>query len=93
MTGGLRAAGQAMMNSALQHDVIANNLANVSTDGYARQETLFHRLADAAREPLAAPEVQTRTDFTAGPPIVTERPLDLSLEGAGFFAVSTARRP
>ncbi|HET9887021.1 MAG TPA: flagellar hook basal-body protein, partial [bacterium] len=51
----------------------------------------FRRMADAAKEPLSVPEVQTRTDFTAGPPIVTQRPLDLSLDGAGFFAVSTNR--
>jgi flagellar basal body rod protein FlgG len=91
MTGGLRAAGRAMMNYATRHDVIANNLANVSTDGFARQETLFARLAAEARAPLAAPEVSTRTDFTPGPPIITGRPLDFSLEGSGFFAVSTPR--
>ncbi len=91
MTGGLRVAGQAMSNYATRHEVISNNLANVSTEGYSREESLFERIAAEKDEPLASPIVRTRTDFTPGPPVITGRALDLSLEGAGFFTVRTER--
>jgi flagellar basal body rod protein FlgG len=91
MTGGLRVAGQAMSNYATRHEVISNNLANVSTDGYAREESLFERVAAEKEEPLAAPVVKTRTDLTPGPPVFTGRSLDLSLESSGFLTVSTPR--
>lgn len=91
MTGGLRVAGQAMKNYGARHELISNNLANISTDGFARQESLFERVAAEAKDPLAAPLVKSRTDFTPGPPTLTGRPLDLSLEGSGFFAVATDR--
>ncbi|NNE42955.1 MAG: flagellar biosynthesis protein FlgG, partial [Gemmatimonadetes bacterium] len=44
MTGGMRVAGSAMGNFAAWHDVISNNLANVSTPGYAREDTFVSRL-------------------------------------------------
>jgi flagellar basal-body rod protein FlgG len=80
-----------MSNYATRHEVISNNLANVSTDGYARAESLFERVAAESKEPLAAPIVKTRTDFTVGPPLITKRELDVSLEGPGFFTVRTER--
>jgi flagellar basal-body rod protein FlgG len=80
-----------MSNYATRHDVISNNLANVSTNGYSRQDSLFERVANESESPLAAPIVHTRTDFTAGPPLVTGRALDLTLESAGFFTVQTER--
>lgn len=89
MTGGLRVAGTAMGNFAAWHDVISNNLANVSTPGYARQDTFVSRMSDAQSRPFEDPTVETRTDFRAGPPILTGNPLDLSLEGSGFFVVRT----
>jgi flagellar basal-body rod protein FlgG len=88
MTGGLRAAGGAMSNFAARHDVISNNLSNVSTAGYAREDTFVEQTATAAR-PFENPVVHTRTDFRAGPPVLTDNPLDLSLEGSGFLVVST----
>lgn len=88
MTGGLRAAGNAMQNFAARHDVISNNLANVSTPGYARQDTFLEQL-EGARDPFTDPIVHTRTDFRAGPPILTGNHLDLALEGSGFFLVRT----
>jgi len=91
MTGGLRIAGAAMSNFAARHDVISNNLANVSTPGFAREDTFVERLAAAGADPFSIPVVRGRTDFRAGSPILTENPLDLSLEGTGFFVVQTER--
>jgi flagellar basal-body rod protein FlgF len=89
MTGGLRVAGSAMSNFAARHDVISNNLANVSTPGFARQDTFVRRNASTAEQPFEVPQVVTRTDFDAGAPVFTGNPLDLSLEGTGFFTVAT----
>jgi flagellar basal-body rod protein FlgG len=77
-----------MPNSAARHDVISNNLANVSTAGYAREDTFVEQTAAAGR-PFVDPVVHTRTDFRAGSPVLTDNPLDLSLEGSGFFVVRT----
>ncbi len=89
MTGGLHVAGAAMSNFAHRHDVISNNLANTSTPGYARQDTFLEKLEGAGEKPFAAPRLDTRTDFTAGPPQLTGNPLDLVLEGSGFFTIRT----
>lgn len=89
MTGGLRVAGNAMSNFATRHDVISNNLANVSTPGFARQDTFVRRSEPLLTRPFETPEVSTRTDFSAGAPILTGNPLDLSLEGTGFFTLLT----
>lgn len=89
MTGGLNVAGRAMSNFAARHDVIANNLANVSTPGFARRDTFVERLSAVDTDPFEGPRIETRVDFTAGPPVLTGNPLDLSLEGTGFFSVAT----
>ncbi len=89
MTGGLQVAGNAMANFASRHDVISNNLANVDTPGFARQDTFVERLAEASGSPFESPRVSTRTDFKAGAPILTHNPMDLSLEGSGFFTLLT----
>ena len=89
MTGGLHVAGAAMSNFARRHDVISNNLANTSTPGFARQDTFLSKIEAAAADPFAAPRIDTRTDYTAGPPTLTGNPLDLILEGTGFFTVQT----
>jgi len=89
MTGGLRVAGSAMSNFATRHDVISNNLANVSTPGFARQDTRVSRSASVEERPFEVPEVTTRTTFEAGAPVFTGNPLDLSLEGTGFFTLGT----
>ena len=89
MTGGMRVAGSAMSNFATRHDVISNNLANVSTKGFARQDTFVERLNALQDQPFQVPQVQTRTDFhAAGPPLVTGNHHDLSLEGSGFFSLA-----
>jgi flagellar basal-body rod protein FlgG len=91
MTGGLHVAGRAMSNFAARHDVISNNLANASTPGFAREDTFLERLEAEGAKPFTGPRVETRTVFVPGDPILTERPLDLLLEGSGFFTVHTAR--
>jgi flagellar basal-body rod protein FlgG len=89
MTGGMHIAGRAMANYAARHDVISNNLANVSTPGFARQDTFVELLNEPGGAALAVPQLGTHTDFTPGIPMQTGNHLDLSLEGSGFFTLLT----
>jgi flagellar basal-body rod protein FlgG len=88
-----------------QIDVIANNLANVSTTGFKRARPLFEDLLyQTIRQPGAQSSQQTQipTGFMLGTgvrAIATERlftqgnlqqtgnPLDLAVQGRGFFQV------
>lgn len=89
-----------MVNQQIMMEVITNNLANVSTSGYKRDELSFSGMLN----PLPAPEVPTAngvealdtvsarfaTDYTQGSMQRTDNPLDLALEGNGFFVVQHA---
>jgi flagellar basal-body rod protein FlgF len=66
-----------------RQQVVANNLANAETHGF-KGERVFARLLG---DNLVAPEAAT--DFRQGTLTPTERPLDLALEGDGFFVVQT----
>ena len=88
---GLRAQTQAL-------ELVANNLANVSTSGYRGQQATFHSLlsgyagAGALSRAINDYNVlgDTRTDPTAGSLEPTGNPLDVAIEGPGFFTVRTS---
>lgn len=77
-------------------DVVANNVANANTTGFrgdrvAFQEALGNAGGRAGQPPsmrfVAVSRVSARED--AGPLRQTGAPLDLALQGRGFFAVAT----
>ncbi|MDB5511984.1 MAG: flagellar basal body rod protein [Enterovirga sp.] len=80
-------------------DVIANNVANVSTNGFKGRSSRFenylmpHASADAFRPGDRkldyVLDAGTTLDTGAGAIEVTKRPLDLAIKGDGFFAVQT----
>lgn len=80
-------------------DVVANNLANLGTNGFKGENTLFQEfLAGRAREHNFQGADQrvtmvidraTRTDFGQGPLENTTSPLDIAIDGEGFFVVET----
>ena len=77
-----------------QVDVIANNVANISTTGFKREDLAFashiERL-DLPGDSLALAKVQSsHTDFRPGALARTGNAFDFAIEGAGFFAVETA---
>lgn len=80
MTDTLQAIARALSADVQQLGTISHNVANLNTPGYraARSAPSF----DAA---LAA--TPTRIDQRDGSLIQTGRPLDLALQGEGFFAV------
>jgi flagellar basal-body rod protein FlgF len=83
-----------------QMDVVANNVANVNTNGYKSDSSLFQEyLKTGAHEDnfigrdRAVSYVQdsgTYRDFSQGAMQATSNPLDLAIDGGGFLAVQTA---
>jgi flagellar basal-body rod protein FlgF/flagellar basal-body rod protein FlgG len=86
---------------ALTHelDVLANNIANVETTGYKADHTLFEQyLMPKASDPNFAGAdrrisfVEDRADWidmSQGAVQRTGNPLDVAIEGSGFFVVQT----
>jgi flagellar basal-body rod protein FlgF len=77
-----------------QVDVIAHNVANLSTAGFKREDLAFathvERL-DLPGSSLALAKVaSTHTDFRPGALERTGNPFDFAIDGAGFFTVETA---
>jgi len=105
MLKSLSTAATGMGAQQANMDVIANNLANVSTTGFKKSRAEFEDLMyQTLKEPGAASGlnaisptgVQTglgvrtagvQRDFDIGSAKVTKNPLDLNIEGAGFFPV------
>ncbi len=88
-------------------EVISNNLANVSTNGFKKSRAEFEDLMyQTIKEPgqasgqnsFSPTGVQTglgvrtaavQKDFALGSAIITKNPLDIQIEGNGFFQVQT----
>jgi flagellar basal-body rod protein FlgF len=71
-----------------QFQTITQNLANVNTCGYKRILCDFISQADAAGGPPGV-ALKTVHDFSQGAMQQTDRPLDLALQGQGFFVLET----
>ena len=86
-----------------EYQVIAHNLANASTTGYKRRCSSFVQLLQQAQAldatgpeaSMPAGEVvdQVLIDFSQGALTRTGRPLDLGLDGEGFFVLETPEGP
>lgn len=80
-------------------EVISNNLANVNTPGFKKEFAIFEGVSPIAAEPMGVRPVQptptfgvlneVRTNFTPGEVKETGEPLDLAIDGEGFFPVRT----
>ena len=83
-----------------QMDVVANNVANVNTNGFKADKSLFQEyLKTGAHEDnfigrdRAVSYVQdngTFKDFSQGATEQTKNPLDVAIDGSGFLVVQTA---
>jgi flagellar basal-body rod protein FlgG len=102
MDRGLYIAASGMLAEQTRQDQIANDLANASTAGYKADrsaQTSFGELLLANRTtgrqvgPLALGSeiAEIRTDVTPAALKQTDEPLDVGIEGAGFFAIQTAQ--
>jgi flagellar basal-body rod protein FlgF len=75
-----------------QMDVVANNLANLSTPAFKSEQMLFSQYLTRVRGGGTLAFVQdagTARDLRQGPLAKTGNPLDLALQGPGYFAVDT----
>jgi flagellar basal-body rod protein FlgG len=106
MMPSLWVAKTGMDSMAMNVDVIANNLANVNTNGFKRQRAVFEDLLyQNLRQPGSATSQQTQlpTGLQLGTgvrPVATVRnhmqgslqstdgPLDMAIQGDGFFQIS-----
>ncbi|MDR3764977.1 MAG: flagellar basal-body rod protein FlgF [Acidobacteriota bacterium] len=94
MGNGIYSAGTGLLARTQELDVAANNLANANTSGFRGEQVSFKSQLMTASTTASARAVSTygvlnspRTDFSQGSLERTENPLDLALEGSGFFAV------
>lgn len=76
-----------------QMEVIAHNIANATASGFKAEALLLEPVpVDAgARQRLAfVQDVGMVRDLDPGPMIATGNPLDLAIEGPGYFTIETA---
>jgi len=81
-------------------DVTANNLANVATAGFKADAMVFDEAANTAAHADADPheirfvrDVTVMRDMRQGPIAMTGNPLDVAIEGDGFFMVEGPNGP
>jgi flagellar basal body rod protein FlgG len=79
----VRTAAQGLRFWERRQAAVANNLANVSTSGFKREQVFAQLVAGPG------PVGGGATDWTEGARQETGRPLDLALEGNGYFVVRT----
>ena len=82
-----------------QMDVVANNVANVNTNGYKADKSLFQEYLKSGahednfvgrdRRVSYVAEGSGFHDFTQGPTEQTKNPLDVAIDGGGFLVVQT----
>ncbi len=86
----LKSAGSTLKNIQVAIDVVANNIANVSTQGYKEKTANFESVISsmAGQTTLSGAVVDSiYTNFKQGALKSTGSALDLSLQGNGFFAI------
>ena len=70
-------------------DIVANNLANISTTGFKRDSSFTDWFIEAVNVGGA----QRYTDYSQGELRKTDNPYDLALASQGFFLVNTSSGP
>ncbi len=96
MLEGLYSAAAGMAAQQTQLDAVANDLANVNTDGYKSErvafgDLLYNKVDVAGTETGAGAGAEARIigrSQTQGGLKETGNPLDLAIEGEGFFQVT-----
>lgn len=99
MNSGMYAALSGSMAGQERLDVLTNNLANASTAGFKKDRLSFESILGGVKNPSQktasltdAPVmsgVSFATDYSAGALKYTGNPLDVALDGDGFFVVNT----
>jgi flagellar basal body rod protein FlgG len=82
-TDGIQSSASALRYWERKQEVLSNNLANATTDGF-KAERVFARLLGTA-----LPVAEAATDFRAGSFKETGSQLDLAIQGEGFLVIDT----
>lgn len=103
MDSGLYAAYTGLLARTQALDIAANNLANAGTNGFRAQRDYFSGILTGSldQDPATASQVGQSVngfgvlggnmlDLGQGQLATTGNPLDLALQGQGFFAIQTA---
>jgi flagellar basal-body rod protein FlgF len=71
-------------------EVVANNVANANSNGFKKDLNLYLRNDQNVSDEISTiPDTATVTSLTAGEFTPTQRPLDVAINGKGFFRVET----
>ena len=79
-----------------EFNIIAHNLANVSTVGFKRRCNAFSQSLEAQDPESYSPgtiDLNSVFDFSQSSIVETSRPLDFALHGKGFFVIETPEGP
>jgi flagellar basal-body rod protein FlgG len=102
MLKALKTAASGMDAQQRKLDITANNLANVNTTGFKKsraefQEMLYTQQRSAGKGNPTGVEIGsgvansgTQKSFVQGTLEATENPLDVAIEGEGFFRITTS---
>jgi flagellar hook protein FlgE len=93
LIGALNSSSLAMMAQSQGMQTVSNNIANVNTTSYKREETLFATLlsgqkANGTDKMFSVKSLDRRSVMAPGLIASTGRSDDLALNGEGFFVVS-----
>lgn len=89
MSGLVESATAIMQMAARRLDIVAGNVANVSTSGYKRQIGFAEYVSNRSASLDDVPSISTREDMAQAKLEATGNPLDLAINGDGMFAVRT----
>jgi flagellar basal-body rod protein FlgF len=93
---GIYTSASGMLPRILKQEIYANNMANINSTGFKRDDVFMQVLDDATKNSIATNESWetpmvdgTYTDYEQGDVERTDGKQDLAIEGSGFFTVET----
>src|SRR5687768_9813963 len=92
MSGLVESATMIMSASERRLETIANNVSNLATPGFKRQASFVEALGVRGSGDPEALALRTRADLAQGRMSETGNPLDLAINGTGFFQLRAGDR-
>jgi len=95
MIKGIYSSGSGLQPRMTQLEILSNNIANSNTTGFKKDNLFIQVMKNAALSqiqgegPLRGLDSKEFTDFSEGSFNQTNAPLDLAIQGRGFFVLDT----
>ncbi len=89
MSDGLYVAMSGAVAQQRAMDVVANNVANANTQGFRAERVTFEEVLNQKDELSFVSAERGAIDGTVGGMVSTENPLDLAIDGQGWFGLQT----